>query len=552
MTGLRQNHRFNSTRQCNGTTRLPAASDAARRYDRLRQRRRPVARRRRRRRRAPADGRARRAVDPALSPDGTVDRVRRPRRAASGGVRDGRGRRARAAADVARPRRHRARLHAATAACCSSPRTASRSSATTARGRADPAGGMPTLLPLGQVNHLAYGPGKAMVIGRNTADPARWKRYRGGTAGHLWIDAKGSGTFRRMSELAGNITSPMWIGERIYYLSDAEGIGNLYSCRPDGSDPRRHTDHADYLRAARADRRTAHRLPVRRATCGCTIRRATRRASSTIRVPSHRTQAARRFVAAADHLESALSHPAGHSAAVIARGRLFTFPLWEGAVRQHGDTPTARASPRPVARRRHDDRRGQRRERRGAHRGARERRDRACSTGTSAAWSRCAPHPRGRRARASPTIATRCWSATSTTARSHRAIAATPAARRTSRGRRTAPGSRIRSGRPRRATARSSCTTSRAHGDARHARRSSATTARRSTRGPLPVLPVDPHVRSGLRQRAVRAVASRARRGPYLIALQARARSPFEPEPKGLTPDEPRRDDKASGRGRRR
>jgi tricorn protease len=47
----------------------------------------------------------------------------------------------------------------------------------------DPAGGMPTLLPLGQVNHLAYGPAGAMVIGRNTADPARWKRYRGGTAG---------------------------------------------------------------------------------------------------------------------------------------------------------------------------------------------------------------------------------------------------------------------------------------------------------------------------------------------------------------------------------
>src|SRR5678815_5761150 len=64
----------------------------------------------------------------------------------------------------------------------------------------DPAGGLPTLLPLGQVNHLAQGPGKAMVIGRNTADPARWKRYRGGTAGHLWIDADGSGTFRRMSE----------------------------------------------------------------------------------------------------------------------------------------------------------------------------------------------------------------------------------------------------------------------------------------------------------------------------------------------------------------
>ena len=107
-------------------------------------------------------------------------------------------------------------------------------------------GGLPHMLPLGQVNHLAFGPGKAMVIGRNTADPARWKRYRGGTAGHLWIDASGSGTFRRMRSLEGNITSPMWIGKRIYFISDSEGVGNLYSCRPDGSDQRRHTDHDDY------------------------------------------------------------------------------------------------------------------------------------------------------------------------------------------------------------------------------------------------------------------------------------------------------------------
>src|SRR5439155_3726370 len=53
-------------------------------------------------------------------------------------------------------------------------------------------------------------------------------------------------------------------------------------------------------------------------------------------LPSHRTQAARRFVPAADHLGSVHVHPEGHSVALDARGKLFTFPLWEGAVRQHG------------------------------------------------------------------------------------------------------------------------------------------------------------------------------------------------------------------------
>ena len=118
----------------------------------------------------------------------------------------------------------------------------------------DPAGGMPQSLPYGQVNHLAFGPGNVRIIGRNTADPARWKRYRGGTAGHLWIDTTGAGTFRRMTELAGNLTSPMWFGGRVYYLSDADGVGNLHSCLPDGSDVRRHSDHDDfYARHAQTD-----------------------------------------------------------------------------------------------------------------------------------------------------------------------------------------------------------------------------------------------------------------------------------------------------------
>ena len=118
------------------------------------------------------------------------------------------------------------------------------------------AGGTPRPLPWGQTNHLAFGPGERLLIGRNTADPARWKRYRGGTAGALWIDAEGQGSFRRMKSLPGNVTSPMWIDGRIWFLGDGDGVGNLYSCRPDESDLRRHTDHeAFYARHAQTDGR---------------------------------------------------------------------------------------------------------------------------------------------------------------------------------------------------------------------------------------------------------------------------------------------------------
>jgi tricorn protease len=196
-------------------------------------------------------------------------------------------------------------------------------------------GGLPEVLPYGQVNHLSFGPGGAKVIGRNTADPARWKRYRGGTAGHLWVDAEGNDRFRRMSELAGNITCPMWIGERIYFLSDCQGVGNLYSCLPDGSALQRHTDHQDfYARHASTD---GTRIVYQ---CGAELwlfdPGADRTRRIEVRVPAHRTQAARRFVAAADNLEGFDLHPQGHSLAVGSRGKAFSFALWEGAVRQHG------------------------------------------------------------------------------------------------------------------------------------------------------------------------------------------------------------------------
>jgi tricorn protease len=199
----------------------------------------------------------------------------------------------------------------------------------------DPAGGLPVPLQLGQVNHLAYGPGQARVIGRNTADPARWKRYRGGTAGHLWIDAAGTGQFRRMHELPGNISSPMWLGDRIYHLSDAEGVGNLYSCRPDGSDLRRHTDHAQYYaRHAHSDGRRVVYQHAGQLWLFDPASDAHRPIE--LRLPSARSQAARRFVPAAQNLRSARLHPAGHSLALDVRGKLFTLPHWEAAVRQLG------------------------------------------------------------------------------------------------------------------------------------------------------------------------------------------------------------------------
>ncbi|WP_075016271.1 S41 family peptidase [Actinacidiphila rubida] len=105
-------------------------------------------------------------------------------------------------------------------------------------------GGPARTLPYGPVGDLAYGPGGAVLLqtvamGR---EAAYWKGYRGGTAGKLWLDPDGGGEFHRVhADLDGNIECPMWVGERIAFLSDHEGDGALYSSLPDGTGLRRHT-----------------------------------------------------------------------------------------------------------------------------------------------------------------------------------------------------------------------------------------------------------------------------------------------------------------------
>src|SRR5581483_795340 len=55
-----------------------------------------------------------------------------------------------------------------------------------------------------------------------------------------------STNFVRLRLPDGNPVSPMWLGDRLYFLADHEGIGNIYSCALDGSGITRHTHHNDY------------------------------------------------------------------------------------------------------------------------------------------------------------------------------------------------------------------------------------------------------------------------------------------------------------------
>ncbi len=200
----------------------------------------------------------------------------------------------------------------------------------------DTAGHMPEQLNYGLARAIAFGPDGGVLLGRNTDDPARWKRYRGGTAGQIWIDEEGNGNFRPLLGINGNLASPMWIQERIYFISDHEGIGNLYSCLPSGKDLHRHTDHNDfYARNASTD---GQRI-VYHAGADLYLYDPLQEHHQRIEIEFHspQTQRNRKFVNAATYLMDWNIHPKGQAVAITAHGRAFTFANWEGAVLQHGN-----------------------------------------------------------------------------------------------------------------------------------------------------------------------------------------------------------------------
>ncbi len=195
---------------------------------------------------------------------------------------------------------------------------------------------------LGVARAIAFGPGgNGVVLGRNTYDPARWKRYRGGTAGTLWIDKDGSGEFTRLVDtdghlIKGNLASPMWIGGRIYFLSDHEGVGNLYSVTPTGRNLQRHTGHDGfYARFASTDGRTI--VYHAGADLYAYDVRSGEGRHLDVRIPGSRSGRNRRFISAAKYVETVDLHPKGHSIAITARGAVASMPLWEGAPVSYGE-----------------------------------------------------------------------------------------------------------------------------------------------------------------------------------------------------------------------
>ena len=207
------------------------------------------------------------------------------------------------------------------------------------------AGDPPRLLPFGQVNDLALEEaGTALLTAAVAYEPAYWKRYRGGRAGKLWTARPGDSRFTRvLTELDGQLGSPMLIGDRLFFLSDHEGTGNIYSCALDGTGLRRHTDHeGKYARNPATD---GQRIVYHVAGDLWLLDGPDAAGPHQVQVTLGSPSAARapRLISAADHLGGLDCDRTGQASVVEVRGTVHWLTHRDGPARALHVDPQARA-----------------------------------------------------------------------------------------------------------------------------------------------------------------------------------------------------------------
>ena len=220
------------------------------------------------------------------------------------------------------------------------------------RAYAVPGGGAPPrLLPFGAVTDVAIeDTGTALLTGSMLGEPAFWKRYRGGRMGKLWTATRQdppptspSPFTRVLADVDGQLASPMLIAGRLFFLSDHEGTGNIYSCALDGGGITRHTDHDGwYARNPSTDgQRIVYHVAGDIWVLDGPDAPAPRRLEITLGSPA--AGRAPRLVSAKDHLGALDCDKTGQASVVEVRGTVHWLTHKDGPARALHVDPGARA-----------------------------------------------------------------------------------------------------------------------------------------------------------------------------------------------------------------
>lgn len=196
-----------------------------------------------------------------------------------------------------------------------------------------PQGGSPRPLPVPRGDLTSFSPDGAKIAYLETSQEFRtWKRYRGGWSLPIAIYDLKKNTYEELPKTAGMDMFPMWHRDSIYFISDRDGIMNLYIYDLGSKQTKKLTDYKEFdikwpslgpdaivyengglLYDFDLETGKTHEIPIV--------------------VRAEDLEARPEFKNVSQGIGSAAISPSGARAVVEARGNIFTIPAEHGSVR---------------------------------------------------------------------------------------------------------------------------------------------------------------------------------------------------------------------------
>jgi len=188
-------------------------------------------------------------------------------------------------------------------------------------------------LPMPEAGSGSFSPdGKKIAYNKTRREDRTWKRYRGGRAQEVYIFDLATLREENISGFEGTDRAPMWVGDQVYFLSDRDGVLNIFRYDPSAKSIEQITHHRDYdaRRASAGGKRIVYEVGGDIWLLD-TERNENRRLAITMRADAPETRPVIRDVK--EYITHFGLSPDGESAVVTARGEVFTLRVKDGVTR---------------------------------------------------------------------------------------------------------------------------------------------------------------------------------------------------------------------------
>ncbi len=201
-------------------------------------------------------------------------------------------------------------------------------------------GGLPEMLPMPRAFSGSYSPDASRMAFEEIAtafvpewyETSMWRHYRGGRTHPISIMNLADYSVQKLPWTNSNDSSPMWIGNSVYFLSDRNHTVNLFSYRIDSKQLTQLTHHEDFdVMTASAG---ADAVVYEQAGYIYLVDAKSGKAQKlNIEVTGDLPWARPQFKKVANMIRNATLSPTGTRAAFEARGEIFTVPSEKGDFR---------------------------------------------------------------------------------------------------------------------------------------------------------------------------------------------------------------------------